>query len=245
MKIKGLTNEETFILSRNIGNQDSGFKATDKPKKVAYIINKALKAGSTDEEIAKIIGINATTMIYRHIYIFENLHKDLQSLVIYGSSLDKKDRESKGYITFQVANELSRIKEEYQKQVHKFITENKIYGWNDTKSIRELLEINDYKDIEKIFKTMLERRGADNHHRIGDELNLEDLNKKIFKLGQNERDKVFKKIAVKAYSEDKIKKASLGYRYYEIVFEKSSISLSLSEVDKRKEKLIEGLKKYK
>ena len=61
----------------------------------------------------------------------------------------KKEREKKGYITFQLANELSRIDEKFQLRVYEFISSNHIHGWNDVKSIRELLEINKYKNSTK------------------------------------------------------------------------------------------------
>ena len=72
--------------------------------------------------------------------------RKLHKKVIYGSSEMKKDREKEGYITFQVANELSRIKENFQLEVYEFITKNHIHGWQDVKSIKELLVINDYKN---------------------------------------------------------------------------------------------------
>ena len=101
-------------------------------------------------------------MFYRHNYIFDNLISKLHKKVIYGKSEMKKEREKKGYITFQLANELSRIDENFSFGCMG-VSLNHIHGWNDVKSIRELLEINKYKNIDKIFNEILERKGLDDH----------------------------------------------------------------------------------
>ena len=73
---------------------------------------------------------------------------------------------------------------------------NHIHGWNDVKSIRELLEINN-KIIDKIFNEILERKGLDDHLGLGDKLDLLTLNKNLFKRTQDERDDIFLKIVGK------------------------------------------------
>ena len=91
MKNSGLTQDEIFILSRNIGNQDSGHKAQNKPVEVARLLDKALTSGISEDDLAKLLNLEATTMFYRHKYIFDNLIKELLEKVIYGSSELKKD----------------------------------------------------------------------------------------------------------------------------------------------------------
>ena len=244
MQIPGLTQEEIFTLSRNIGNQDKGFKAKSTPYEVNKLLKKAIDKGTTEENLAKILGLEATTMFYRHSYIFEHLISKLHKKVIYGSSEMKKDREKEGYITFQVANELSRIKENFQLEVYEFITKNHIHGWQDVKSIKELLVINNYKNSKAIFEEILQRKGLDKHFRVGDKLDLNSLNKKLFKASQQDRDKVFFKLATKIYG-NKIHSASLGYRFYEIVFKEEQIKISQKILDENKKRILEEIEQYK
>ena len=145
----------------------------------------------------------------------------------------KKDREKEGYITFQVANELSRIKENFQLEVYEFITKNHIHGWQDVKSIKELLVINDYKNSKKIYEEILQRKGLDKHFRVGDKLDLNSLNKKLFKESQQDRDKVFFKLVSKIF-DSQIESASLGYRFYEIVFKEEQIKISQKILEENK-----------
>ena len=100
MKIPGLTQEEIFTLSRNIGNQDKGFKAKSTPLEINNLLKKAIDNGTSEDNLAKILGLEATTMFYRHSYIFEHLILKLHKKVIYGSSDMKKDREKKRKIHF-------------------------------------------------------------------------------------------------------------------------------------------------
>ena len=73
MKVPGLTQEEIYILSRNIGTSDKGLNNTSTPLEVNKILKKAFKNGTSEDDLAKIIGLEATTMFYRHNYIFDNL----------------------------------------------------------------------------------------------------------------------------------------------------------------------------
>jgi len=241
MQISGLTQDELFILSRNIGNQDSGHKAQNKPVEVAKLLDKALTSGISEDDLAKLLNLEATTMFYRHKYIFNNLIKELHDKVIYGSSDFKKNREKEGYITFQQANELSRIKKEFQKKVYDFIIEKHIKGWNDIKSIKELLEINGYKNFEDVLNRIIERKGLDNKFRVGNQLDLMNLNKKLFKKTQAERDKIFFKICESVFS-DKLHNVTLGYKFYEIVFKNNKISIGQNEIDSNKKILIQKIK---
>ena len=241
MKIPGLTQEEIFILSRNIGNQDTGHKAQNKPVEVSRLIDKALASGITEDDLAKLLNLEATTMFYRHKYIFDNLIKELHEKVIYGSSDLKKDREKEGYITFQLAHELSRIKKEFQLKVYDFVTKNHIKGWNDVKSIKELLEINNYQNIENVLNTIIERKGLDNKFRVGDQLDLFSLNENLFRKSQLERDEIFIKICEDIFL-DKVLKVTLGYKFYEIVFDKNKISIGQNEINESKKKVIIKIK---
>ena len=45
--------------------------------------------------------------------------------------------------------------------------------------------------IPKIYEEILQRKGLDKHFRVGDKLDLNSLNKKLFKESQQDRDKVF------------------------------------------------------
>ncbi len=244
MKNSGLTQDEIFILSRNIGNQDSGHKAQNKPVEVARLLDKALTSGISEDDLAKLLNLEATTMFYRHKYIFDNLIKELHEKVIYGSSELKKDREKEGYITFQLANELSRIKKEFQQKVYDFIIEKHIKGWHDVKSIKELLEINDYQNFEDVLNTIVERKGLDNKFRVGDQLDLINLNKKLFKKTQAERDEIFFKICESVF-EDELHNVTLGYKFYEIVFKNNKISIGQNEIKSKKEKLVQEIKELK
>lgn len=241
MKIPGLTQEEIFILSRNIGNQDTGHKAQNKPVEVSRLIDKALASGVSEDDLAKLLNLEATTMFYRHKYIFDNLIKELHEKVIYGSSDLKKDRKKEGYITFQLANELSRIKKEFQPKVYDFVIKNHIKGWNDVKSIKELLEINNYKNIENVLNTIIERKGLDNKFRVGDQLDLFILNENLFRKSQLERDEIFLKICEEIFL-DKVLKVTLGYKFYEIVFENNKISIGQNEINEYKQKVIKKIK---
>ena len=244
MKLKGLTQEEIFILTRNIGNQDTGIKATHKPFIISELLDKAVDSGNSEEEIAKVLNLESTTMFYRHKYIFRNLIADLHEKVIYGSSELKKERVKEGYITFQVANELSRIKADFQLKIYKFISENNIHGWNDTKSIRELLEINQYKNLENVLEEIIKRKGLDKRFRIGDRVDLSILNEKLIKLTQIERDKKFLKICSDIF-QDEIYSVSLGYVFYEIVFKKEKIKLGQEQISENKKQILESIKNLK
>ena len=76
MQIPGLTQEEIFTLSRNIGNQDKGFKAKSTPFEINKLLKKAIDNGTTEENLAKILGLEATTMFYRHSYISNTLFQN-------------------------------------------------------------------------------------------------------------------------------------------------------------------------
>jgi hypothetical protein len=244
MKLKGLTQEEIFILTRNIGNQDTGIKSTHKPFAISELLNKAIDSGNSEEEIAKVLNLESTTMFYRHKYIFTNLIANLHEKVIYGSSELKKERVKEGYITFQVANELSRVKADFQLRVYEFISKNNIHGWNDTKSIRELLEINQYKNLENVFEELIKRKGLDKRFRIGDKVDLSILNEKLIQLKQIERDKKFLKICTNIFH-DEIYSVSLGYVFYEIVFKNEKIKLGQKQINENKKQLLEHIKNLK
>ena len=58
----------------------------------------------------------------------------------------------------------------------------------------------------------------------GRQINLLTLNKNLFKRTQDERDDIFLKIVRKVFDKE-INTASLGYRFYEIVFEDKQVKI--------------------
>ena len=108
MSLKGISQDEIFILDRNIGNQDSGFSAQNSYQDVVKVLIKAIKEGNTLEEIAINLNLQSTTMLYRHVFHFENLDAKYK-FIRYGSSEEYKNDKKGIYIGFQMANELARI----------------------------------------------------------------------------------------------------------------------------------------
>ena len=86
MTLKGITQKEIFILDRNIGNKDSGFSAENTFQEVVKVLKKAIELGNTLEDLALHLNLQATTMLYRHIYIFDRTSFCFLVLIILPSS---------------------------------------------------------------------------------------------------------------------------------------------------------------
>ena len=55
MKVPGLTQEEIYTLTRNIGTLDKGLNNTSTPLEVNKILKKAFKNGTSEDDLPKII----------------------------------------------------------------------------------------------------------------------------------------------------------------------------------------------
>ena len=203
-------------MDRNIGNQDSGFSCTKTFQEVAKVLVKAIEKGNTLEDIALHLNLEATTMLYRHIYIFDHLDNKLHKYIRYGSSEDYKNDKKGIFVGFQMANELSRVPKNLQNKVYKFIVTNKLKGWNEIKSVRELLDRTDLK-IDKIFEKVLEESGKSNtsySHVM--QINLEEDSPVLFQMNQDSKNKIAMKL-VKKHLKIPIKEINLAYTLLEIL----------------------------
>lgn len=243
MGLKGITQKEVFVLDRNIGNQDSGFSAQNTFEEVIKALTKAVDKGNTLDDIALHLNLEATTMLYRHIYIRDNLDDKLHKFVRYGSSEEYKNDKKGIFIGFQMANELSRVPKNEQNRVYKFIVKNKLKGWNEIKSVRELLERTNL-NINEIFEKVLSESGkSDKSYSHTIPINLEDDSPKLFKMDQHSKNKIAMKL-VKKHLKEPVLKVNLAYTILEIVTNKR-LKLSTSDLIILNEKITEEIKGYK
>ncbi|MAV28748.1 MAG: hypothetical protein CMF43_02975 [Legionellales bacterium] len=243
MALKGITQKEVFVLDRNIGNQDSGFSAQNTYEEVVKVLTKAVEKENTLEDIALYLNLEATTMLYRHIYIRDNLDIKLHKFVRYGSSEEYKNDKKGIFIGFQMANELSRVPKKEQNRVYKFIVKNKLKGWNEIKSVRELLERTNL-DINEIFEKVLSESGkSDKSYSHTIPINLEEDSPKLFKMDQDSKNKIAMKLVMKHLKEPVIE-VNLAYTILEIVTNKR-IKLSTLDLINLNEKILEEIKEYK
>ncbi len=243
MTLKGISEKEVFILDRNIGNQDSGFSAQNTFLDVAKVLNKAIEKGNTLEDIALYLNLQATTMLYRHVYIYENLDAELHGYVRYGSSEEYKNDQKGIYVGFQMANELSRVLGQHQKKVYEFIVKNRLRGWNEIKSVRELLDRTNL-NIDEIFKKVLLESGKSNdRYSYTIPINLESDSPVLFKMRQDSKNEIAKKI-VKKHLKIKILEVTLAYTILEIITENRP-NLSTVELKNINNKIIQELKDFK
>ncbi len=243
MSLKGISQDEIFILDRNIGNQDSGFSAQNSYQDVVKVLIKAIKEDNTLDEIALNLNLQSTTMLYRHIFIFENLDAKIHKFIRYGSSEEYKNDKKGIYIGFQMANELARIPKKQQSKVYDFIVQNKLKGWNEIKSVRELLERTNLKINEIFEKVLVESGKSDNIYSHIIKINLEEDSPKLFRMEQVEKNKIAKKIVKKHLKED-ILEVNLAYTVLEIVT-KERIKIPSSKLDKIDEDIKNEIKKFK
>lgn len=243
MALKGITQKEVFVLDRNIGNQDSGFSAQNTFEEVIKALTKAVDKGNTLDDIALHLNLEATTMLYRHIYIRDNLDDKLHKFVRYGSSEEYKNDKKGIFIGFQMANELSRVPKNEQNRVYKFIVKNKLKGWNEIKSVRELLERTNL-NINEIFEKVLSESGkSDKSYSHTIPINLEDDSPKLFKMDQDSKNKIAMKL-VKKHLKEPVLEVNLAYTILEIVTNKR-LKLSTSDLIILNEKITEEIKGYK
>ena len=66
----------------------------------------------------------------------------------------------------------------------------------------------------------------------------------MFKESQQDRDKVFFKLVSKIF-DSQIESASLGYRFYEIVFKEEQIKISQKILEENKKRILEEIEQYK
>lgn len=243
MSLKGITEREVFVLDRNIGNQDSGFSAQNTYEEVVKALTKAINNGNTLEDIALHLNLESTTMLYRHIYIRDNLDITLHKFVRYGSSEEYKNDKKGIFIGFQMANELSRVPKNQQNRVYKFIVKNKLKGWNEIKSVRELLERTNL-NINEIFEKVLSESGkSDKSYSHTIPINLEDDSPKLFKMDQDSKNKIAMKL-VKKHLKEPVLEVNLAYTILEIVTNKR-LKLSTSDLMILNEKILKEIKEYK
>ena len=243
MALKGITQKEVFVLDRNIGNQDSGFSAQNTYEEVVKVLTKAVEKENTLEDIALYLNLEATTMLYRHIYIRDNLDIKLHKFVRYGSSEEYKNDKKGIFIGFQMANELSRVPKKEQNRVYKFIVKNKLKGWNEIKSVRELLGRTNL-DINEIFEKVLSESGkSDKSYSHTIPINLEEDSPKLFKMDQDSKNKIAMKLVMKHLKEPLVE-VNLAYTILEIVTNKR-IKLSTLDLINLNEKILEEIKEYK
>jgi len=243
LALKGITQKEVFVLDRNIGNQDSGFSAQNTFEEVIKALTKAVDKGNTLDDIALHLNLEATTMLYRHIYIRDNLDDKLHKFVRYGSSEEYKNDKKGIFIGFQMANELSRVPKNEQNRVYKFIVKNKLKGWNEIKSVRELLERTNL-NINEIFEKVLSESGkSDKSYSHTIPINLEDDSPKLFKMDQDSKNKIAMKL-VKKHLKEPVLEVNLAYTILEIVTNKR-LKLSTSDLIILNEKITEEIKGYK
>ena len=142
-----------------------------------------------------------------------------------------------------MANELSRVPKNQQNRVYKFIVKNKLKGWNEIKSVRELLERTNL-NINEIFEKVLSESGkSDKSYSHTIPINLEDDSPKLFKMDQDSKNKIAMKL-VKKHLKEPVLEVNLAYTILEIVTNKR-LKLSTSDLIILNEKITEEIKGYK
>ena len=89
--LKGLTSKELFVLKKSIGNEDSNSKPVGTPFEVWTIIEKALAADNTKQDIAEYLNYkmipSMKTKITRHQSLFNNLNRECKIKVFITAKL--------------------------------------------------------------------------------------------------------------------------------------------------------------
>lgn len=194
--MKGLTDKELFDLSRSIGNNKSGYNPLLKPAEVAKLLVKAKDNGASTKEIAIFLKeksniktiASGQTMVTRTINLFKRLEPSLHEYVVY-KTFSSVDKDSNSAISFQSAVELTRFKREDQKKIFETIVENS-FSKEDIKTLLHLVTKADIS-ITKAAEEIQKNKGNSNYQTIVEEINLENMNPKLYSLKQQERDDAF------------------------------------------------------
>ena len=244
MSLKGLSKEELFDLKRSIGNNKSGFDPALGPKEVAAILEKAEKFGNSTKEISKFLNLktieSGTTMITRTKRLFKKLNSELHGKVVYKSH-SSKNKSKSGHISFQSAVELSRFNKDEQIDVFNQVVKNKFSKEN----IKTLIHYTKKAgmSLEDAVEKLKSDKGISSFQTVSKEINLKELNEKIYQLKQDERNKLFKDI-LKDYLNDQLKEIHLGVFTYSFTFKSVGEKIKPSELQNVNEKILEGIKNY-
>jgi hypothetical protein len=234
--LKGLTDKELFDLSRSIGNNKSGYNPLLKPMEVAKLLGKAKDNGASTKEIAIFLKeksniktiASGQTMVTRTINLFKRLDPSLHEHVVY-KTFSSVDKDSNSAISFQSAVELTRFKREDQKKIFETIVENS-FSKEDIKTLLHLVtkaNISIIKAADEIQKN----KGNSNYQTIVQEINLENMNTKLYSLKQQERDSAFS-IILSNVLNFKFKEIHLGIFTYSFTLSQENKVIPQLEIKK-------------
>ena len=244
MSLKGLSKEELFELKRSIGNNKSGYDPALGPKEVAAILEKAERCGNSTKEISNFLNLktieSGITMITRTKRLFKKLHSELHEKVVYKSH-SSKNKSKSGYISFQSAVELSRFDKDEQIDVFNHVVKNKFSKEN----IKTLIHYTKTAkmSLEDAVEKLKSDKGISSFQTVSTEINLKELNEKIYQLKQEERNRLFKDI-LKNYLNDQVKEIHLGVFTYSFTFLSEGEKIKPSELRNLNEQILEGIKNY-
>ena len=244
MTLKGLSDSELFDLKRSIGNNYSGFEPHLKPLQVSKVLQKALDCENSTKDIAEFLELktiaSGTTMVSRTIRLFKQLHPNLHNSVVYKSH-SSKDKAQKKSISFQSAVELSRFELDKQEEVFEEVVKNGFSKENIKTIIHYTKKAN--LSLEESIEKLKTDKGVSEYQTIYKDINLNELNKKIYSMKQSERNKVFKNICKEIFDAE-LKELHLGVFTLYVTFAKKGIIVKQLEMKDIHKKIEERIKKY-
>lgn len=241
--MKGLTDKELFDLSRSIGNNKSGYNPLLKPAEVAKLLGKAKENGASTKEIAIFLKeksniktiASGQTMVTRTINLFKRLEPSLHDYVVY-KTFSSVDKDSNSAISFQSAVELTRFKREDQKKIFETIVKNN-FSKEDIKTLLHLVTKAN-NSVTEAAEEIQKNKGNSDYQTIVQEINLENLNKKLYSFKQEERNKAFSFILSNVLN-FKIKEIHLGIFTYSFTLSQKNKVVPQLEL----KKIIENINK--
>lgn len=240
--MKGLTDKELFDLSRSIGNNKSGYNPLLKPAEVAKLLGKAKENGASTKEIAIFLKeksniktiASGQTMVTRTINLFKRLEPSLHDYVVY-KTFSSVDKDSNSAISFQSAVELTRFKREDQKIFETIVKNN--FSKEDIKTLLHLVTKAN-NSVTEAAEEIQKNKGNSDYQTIVQEINLENLNKKLYSFKQEERNKAFSFILSNVLN-FKIKEIHLGIFTYSFTLSQKNKVVPQLEL----KKIIENINK--
>tara|TARA_A100001011_G_scaffold20467_1_gene20796 strand:+ start:4670 stop:5416 length:747 start_codon:yes stop_codon:yes gene_type:complete len=245
--LKGLTSKELFVLKKSIGNEDSNSKPVGTPFEVWTIIEKALAADNTKQDIAEYLNYkmipSMKTKITRHQSLFNNLNREFHQDVVYlNRKKEIKEVKEEGLkIGYQQAYELSRFKEEEQIKVLDFIRNNKL-SWVNIKSVSQIMKRAN-KTIDEAIEDIKTRKGISDFPIFRKSINLEKLSTELYKSKQSKRNLELSKSIFRVLGE-KVQEGFLGPTVLFFKLENKELNYSESEKKELLEKILKDIEDY-
>ncbi len=246
-ELKGLTSKDLFILKKSIGNENPNSKPVGTPFEVWTIIEKALAAENTKQDIAEYLNYKMVpsmkTKITRHQSLFKNLNKEFHQDVVYlNRKKEIKEVKEEGLkIGYQQAYELSRFEEDEQIKVLEFIRSNKL-SWVNIKSISQIMKRAN-KTIDEAIEDIKTRKGISDFPIFRKSIDLEKLSTKLYESKQSKRNLELSESIFKVLGE-KVQECFLGPTVLFFKLDNKELDYTKSEKKELLEKILEDIKNH-